>query len=206
MEEQIEQGNPSEDSVPSAVNVAASEGQENAVDTEVAGLTLEELNATTGKQYATKEEALKGIKETQSYVGRAGQDAKELTEVKAELDLIKTGETKVLEDKIAVMQQDMRDSEFYRDNPEFGAYKDLIKQIGGDPSKVVEEDAFKNVYEKAKAGDEAEKAKSVLQSNPRLGAATDKLAKAQEAIKDNPDSLEARGDAVGAVIDAFPIK
>ena len=52
-------------------------------------LTLEEINATLGRNYSDKPTALKALKETASYVGKLG---KEVTELKSKVETPKVPE------------------------------------------------------------------------------------------------------------------
>jgi len=185
------------ESIPGAEqNVPAAEGTENV--SEVDGLTLEELSALSGRTFPSKDAALKAIKDTFSYVGKLGQEVKQLKQqvapsVQPPAELIQ---------KVESLERVVNETSFYKDHPEYEPYKDLIASMGAEPRKVVESQTFKTYFEKARTADQFTQSKSVLHTNPRLGQVTDKLSRAREAQKAG-DSTTARTSAVGAVLDAY---
>ena len=70
----------------------------------------------------------------------------------------------------------------------------------GSHNEVAESEAFKTVYEKASKFDETEKARSVLESSPRIGRVRDNLKQAREALEKGDDNAARKSD-VGAVLD-----
>ena len=168
-----------------------SDGGDGGVSEDESSLSLEELNAKLGKNFPSKEAALKSIKDTFSFIGKK-QEAK--------APQIDTSQFASREDL-----ESIREENFFSKNPDYEPYKDLInglKKEGQTLSDVVNQDAFKGIYEKAKAGDEIAKAKSVLQSNPRIGMATNKMAEAKDLLNDGK-SDEAGDKAVAAVLDVY---
>jgi len=132
-------------------------------------LTLDQLNTELGTRYQTVEAAVKGLKETKSFVGKVGQETKT-----QEVDTSKF----VSKDQY---EQDM----FYAGQPKLAPYKEIInaraKELGIRPADAVANDAaLKTTLEKLSGYDETENAKSVLMT-PRLGQVTDNIAKANEA-------------------------
>jgi len=197
MEEQNKQDNPSEESVPGDVDVASAEGQENVADEGNTGLTLEQINETTGRNYKTLDSALAGIKETVDFVGKAGQN-----QSKEAVD------TNVLEE-LAKLRGTVEAGQFYTEKPEYKPYETLISKLGDNPSEVVESEEFKAVFEKAKAGEEALDAKSVLETNPRLGQQQDKVRESRDLVNEglaegNVNKIrQAETAAVDAVLDSL---
>ena len=157
----------------------------------------EAIGAVLGKTFETDEMALKSIKDTQSYVGKRVED------IKAEIEQ-KPAE-KPIEKSDFVSREEFEESNFYAKNSEYEPYKNIVnsfKEDGKSLSEIVKSDNFKEIYDKVKSYDETQKTKSVLQSNPRLSSASDKMTQAKEATeKGNSD--KAADLAVGAVIDAF---
>lgn len=93
---------------------------------------------------------------------------------------------------------------FFNEHPDYVPHRDLITSLSKAEKKTLSETvelpAFKNIFEKARKGDEFEKSRSVLHTNPRLGASADKISKAREAVKSGDDQ-QARSLAVDAVLD-----
>ena len=78
-----------------------------------------------------------------------------------------------------------------------------LRDTTGKPIRqVVELPAVKTLVEKARSFDEAERSRSVLHSNPKLGQVRDKLTESREALEKG-DVNTAKSGAVGAVLDAF---
>lgn len=147
----------------------------------VEGLTLEELNAFTGKQFPNKESALKSIKDTYTAVVRKPQPSVDTSQF--------------------VPRAEFEEATFYAKHPEYESQKDIISALavkhGKTVSEVVEMDTFKTVFDKVKTADEINASKSVLHSNPRLGLVTDKMTQAQDALKASRQAAAA-GDSVAA--------
>lgn len=176
-------------------DTVTTEGQTNV---EGDNLTLEQLNTKLGTKYPSVEEALKGLKETRNYVGKAGAVEKENEALKQALNG-NTGEFITKEQ----YEQDL----FYSKNSDLEPYKDIInaraKDLGVRPADAVEKDAsLKQTLEKLRGFDKTESSKSILMSNQRLGQVTNDIEKAQEAIKSG-DHQSATNSAVKAVLSTF---
>jgi hypothetical protein len=159
------------------------------------GSVREAIGAALGKTFETDEMALKSIKDTQSYVGKRVED------IKAEIG------TESIEKSNGdfVSREEFEENNFYSKNPEYEPYKKIVnsfREDGKSLSDTVDSDNFKEVYDKVKSYDETQKSRSVLQSNPRLSSASDKMTQAKEAVKEG-NNEKASELAVGAVIDAF---
>lgn len=153
------------------------------------GLTLEQINTSTGKDYKTLEDAVKGIQNLSSFVGQR--------EEKVVKNLTQKGEF-ITKDQY---NQDM----FYSKNPELVPYKDIIDSRASvlkvSVQDAVEKDPIlKDTLSKLHGYDDTENAKSVLMSNPRLGQITDKLQVAHDALAKG-DHQAAEKSAVDAVMD-----
>jgi hypothetical protein len=160
----------------------------------VAELSLKELNETLGKDFPTKEAALKSIKDTVSYTGKRKEDI--IAEYKKQ-----AGDSE-LASKVSTLENMLLEANFYAENPQYKPYKDVITKFGGNPAEVIKDPVFQSTFKKASAFDETEKSKSVLHSNPRLGRITDKITEAKTALSDG-DSQKANDAAVEAVLSAF---
>jgi len=189
MDEEI---NPSE-AVPgeSANDVVPSEGSEN----DSKGLTLEEINAITKRNYSDLETAKAGLANLTSFVGK-----------KVEPQVVeKTVADPELSNKVSSLEQQLKETMFYAQNPDYNNddFKNMVALSGKSPADLVSAPGFKEQYEKIKAYNEIEKSKSVLQSNSRLGQVTDKFTQAKEALQAGNDQA-AKSAAVGAVLEAYP--
>lgn len=205
--------------LPGASQLNASVGGDN-VSEETTELHVL-INKEFGTKYTDDDAALKGLKETRDYVGRAGQMLKIVdvgrTKGMSETEIIQkmnesingnANASPVSEgtDKFATktellsLQRDL----FYRDNPTLATYRQSIDAVadatGKSPAEVVSMEQFKGLIDSAKGFDEIQKAKSVLQTNPRLGVASDNLTKAQESAKAG-DIPGAQASAMKAVME-----
>lgn len=154
-------------------------------------LTLDELNQYLGKDFKSKEAALKSFKDTFNYVGKRKEDI-----VKEAVD-----EKPNLEEKVKFLEQD----NWFARNNQYESYRSTITALqkeGQSLDDVVASDAFKTIYEKARIGDEVESSKSVLHSNPKLGTVKNKMSEAEELLKGGKPQ-EAGRAATQAVIDAY---
>lgn len=170
------------------------EGGEPAVGNEsVAEMSLAELNEALGKEYPDKETALKSIKDTFSYTGKRKEDI--INEFK------KTTNENELANKVSSLEGMLKESNFYAEHPEYKPYKDLVAKFGS-PEEAIKDEGFQKTFKKLSAFDEAEKTKSVLHSNPKLGKITDKMTEAKTALAAG-DRNKAGESAVAAVLEAY---
>lgn len=154
---------------------------------------VEALSNVLGKDFKDRETALKSVKDTFSYVGKRKEAiASEVTADKNSKEFVSREE----------YQRDM----FYAQHPEYKPLKDVIDSMAVAQKqlldKVVESEPFKNVFEAYKGYTETKNAKSVLESNPRLGAQRDKITKSKEALKTG-DYRSAENEAVSAVLESL---
>lgn len=159
-------------------------------------MTLTDLNNTLGKQYPSKDAALKSIKDTFSYVGKKKEDIER--EVKASIQ----SDTRV--DQIAKELQIERTERFYDRNPQYAdpSIRRFIESTGKMPNEVVETEDFKNIFTKVAEYNKSMKLKTVLESNPRLNSSRDHIAKARDLVK-NGDSNGVEEAILSAVKDAY---
>lgn len=203
--------NPTEESLPGTDNVAVSD--DTSAVSEVAnatpdasapveGMTLDELNAHLGKRFPDKETALKSIKDTFKYVGaKKGAESQD----------------------IAAIQRKFSEDLFFVKRPDLEPHRELAEALaakhGVDVTQAVELPSFKSYVEKASGYDTTQQAKSVLQSNPRLGAVKDNMQEARALSKQAREALQAgdanyaanlsetaKDKAVGAVLEAYSIQ
>jgi len=214
-----------EDTLPGGEDIAPSDGQGS--ESEVVELK-DILKSALGKEFPDNESALKSIKDTYSFVGKAGWYKKAVDAVATAKGLDEKGAVKYIMENLPqeplpqtpapqveqpavdqnkfISREQYENDMFFSKNPDLEPHRallsDLQKATNKSLSEVVQSDAFKGIYDKAKAHDEFEKSKSVLMSNPRLGQVQDKMTQAREAVK-RGDTNTARANAVGAVLDAF---
>jgi hypothetical protein len=151
-------------------------------------LTLEELNSYLGKNFKTKESALKSFKDTFSYVGKRKE------EIAGEV--VKGSNIEDVNRQL----QELRDENWFAKNNQFELYKETIlamRKDGQSLNEVVESLAFKGIYERAKSYDEAESQKSVLHSNPKLGLIKSKTEKASQYLAEY-NKAKLSGDSLAA--------
>lgn len=173
------------------------EGTEETVSEDsVESLTLSELNSFLGKNFKDKDSALKSLKDTQNFVG-------------------KKKEPKVDENNFVSREQYELDM-FYSRNPEYNTdiVKDYLtskhKAEGGDIEAIAKSDEFKKFFNTVQGYNESQNKKSVLESNPTLGRATDRMQKARETankvrVGELPAGAQAEAEyeATNAVLEAF---
>lgn len=145
-----------------------------------------------GKQYPDKATALKGLKDTFSFVGKKADSVKE--EVISEA----TKHTSELAKEVTELKRDL----WYQKNPQYEPVRNLIERFNGDPKDIVNLPEFKEVFEKVKGYEETSKLKTVMESSPRLGQVRDSLSRAAEASKAGDTQL-AESEAVKAVIGTY---
>lgn len=190
----------------------------------------EVLNEVLGTTFTSPENAVKGLKDTQNYVGKAGKYAKAVEAVVAAKGFSEDDAVKFIMDSVQqavapavveapvaqavdtsklVSREEFEKTMFYKDNPELAQYQDVLSPLAQSLNKplseVVEMDSVKSLIEAKKAQTESEKSKSVLISSPKLGAITDKMTQAREAVKSG-DVSAARSAATAAVMEAYDIK
>lgn len=191
---QLEGGNPSD-------------AEETVSESDAGSLNLSELNQFLGKNFPTKEAALKSIKDTYSYTGKVGQLQKQIDELSAGQAKPDTGSG--LESTVRELQAKLEETTFLSERPDFKEYlptlRELRKSTGKSMSELVASEAYKPLFEKALAQDATQKKRSVLESNPRLGQVRDKFQEARESLeKGNYET--AKDSAVSGVLEAYDLK
>ncbi len=148
-----------------------------------------------GKNFTSKDAALKAFKDTFSFVGKRQEDIKR--EVMAE---VSTGnQTNELAKQLEQIRKDM----FYKDNPQIAPYRAVIEKIGGNPSDVVNAPEFKEILSKAQGYDESQKLRTVLESNPRIVSSKTKLDQARDMVKQTGVTDQVSQLATDAVLEAY---
>lgn len=181
--------NITQESLPDASQLNAAD-ESGAVSSEAPALTLEQLNAALGKQFKDVDSAIKSVKDTFSYVGQKVEKVKE--EIHSEGYISKSELDSLL---------------FYRDNPDYGQYRDVIDayaaKAGVSPAEAVRSDALSALISKAKTADSYQETQSVIETNPRLVASRDSISQAKDLLKSSGKSEDTDRLAVKAVLDAY---
>lgn len=202
--------NPPE-SLPDAPHVSAPAADGNATPPNQ-GLSLEDINTMTGRNYATIEDARKGIDNTYKFVGQPRPAAPAAPAAPSPSAVIPEG---------YVSRTELDKMLFYRDNPEYKKQESLIEALAAknriSPQEVVKGEEYKGLAGLISKGEEAERTASVLHSNPRLGIVRDSENKARDAfelaqkarlandpIAEQRYTREAESQAMKSVLDAFP--
>lgn len=212
----------SQNSLPGALDVGTPDGSE------AASIAVKDVLAQAlGKEFSSDEDALKSVKDTYQYVGKAGKGLKAIEAVMSSKGLSEDDAVKFImdstqptpepvvpaqatvDDSKFISRAEFEEKTFYAEKPELAPYKEILGALKAQNpdkslSEVAELDSFKAVYSKAKTADEFEQSKSVLSTNPRLGQATDKLTQAREAAADGKVAAAAN-IAADAVIEAFEL-
>lgn len=218
--------NPQE-TVPEVPHVSTPEGESD----DTSQIKLEQLNELLGRDYKDVDTALNAVKETYSFVGKrdelrqgledvmkaTGADESKILESLQSL-MSQSEETKTQEPKGAEFDPDAlraelnaqyQEDRFFDKNPEFEAIKDYVKPLKQQEGfknmswdEFAQTDQAKKLVETFSGFEQANNKKSVVESNPRLGAISDKMSKAREALSQD-DLTAAKSNAIGAVIDSF---
>jgi hypothetical protein len=156
----------------------------------------------TGRTFKSDEDALASIKQTYAYVGKVGQ-------LEKDIETMRSQKPPTVDESKFVPREEFERATFYSKHPDLEQHAELLSSLSKTKGVSLEEasnlDSFKSVVEKARAHDEVEKSKSVLQTNQRLGQVTDKFDQAHKAMAAGDDAGAARA-AVGAVLDAYGLK
>ena len=171
-------------------------------------MDLSELNQLLGKNFPTKDAALKSIKDTFSYTGQVGQLRAEIDRLKGSGTAAPSANDSELASTVRALQEQLQETTFFNERPDLKEYQSTLREMsrgtGKSMSEIANSEAFKPLFEKALAQDVAAKKRSVLESNPRLGQVRDKFTEAREALKQgNRDS--AVETSISAVLDAYDL-
>ena len=183
----------------SQLDALTAESEQDGGESVEPSISLADLNAQLGKEFKDKETALKSLKDTQSFVGKK----------------VETKVDPTIQEQLDNLQAELKDSNFYRDNPQYNneTTKKLIQKMGKNPEEVVNDEVFKEIYNKTSAYDKSQESKSVLHNSSRLGQASTKMDDATAHLEKAMTSAtpleaqknieKAQEDAVSAVIDSI---
>lgn len=137
-------------------NEASSEGNSE----ENAGESIKDtINKITGRNYKTDEDALKGVEETFKYVGKAGKEKPVASQP--------TNKNEEVAQKLKELEVFKKQTEFFKQNPEYEPYKDLL---GDDPQEAIKNEKLKKLIDDSIALNKDQSKKSVIHSNARVAA------------------------------------
>lgn len=182
------------------------------------------LSETLGKNFSSDESALKFVKDNVSYVGKVrnyqpliekieakhggqGEAIKVMEEILKDQPKQEVVDTSKFagREEVEALRQEMWESK----NPDLIPFKEIISDaakargISLDEAKNLE--GVKATIDKARAYEQIENSKSVLQTNSRLGQVTDKFAQANE-FRAQGNTEAANATATSAVIEAYGLK
>lgn len=203
--------------LPGESGGTSTDGQENASQ------DVEQLSSilakATGRNFQSDEDAIKAVKDTFDYVGKVGKYKTQIEKLESkhggEKGLISFMENSIKEQQpAAATQQDLgfvskeqyETDNFFSKNPLYAEHRTLIESVskatGKSLTEALELPALKTVFDKVKGFDENQKSKSILHTNPRLGAAVDRMTSANDAMKKGNINA-ASSLATKAVMEAF---
>lgn len=180
----MEEQKPTQETHPGAESTPAAGGNEAVTTT--GGLTLEEINAITGRDYKDLETAKSSIKEMQQMAGKAADlEGK----IKTLQDMPKTDEE--LRSKVAELSQAVEQNKletFFAKNPDHADNRSLLERLAvsyGDISKAMESPEYKSVLEAQTVAKESQSKRTVADPSGRVGQA-------------KPDTMPEPGDTTAA--------
>jgi hypothetical protein len=161
--------------VPSAEqNVPAVGSTENAAS---AASLKDVVKSATGREYATDEDALKGIQETYKAVTARHEPAPMQTQPQVQ-DAAMTA--------VNDLRQQLKVSDFYANHPEYKDVKGIISKFGNDPEQVITDPEFVKTFNALKMASESQN-KSTLSSNARIASPKpDDYAQDLERLRKDP--------------------
>lgn len=205
------------ESVPGASDVSAAEGQG-----AEASVSLKELSEYLGKEFNDVEAAKKSIKDTFSYVGSQAQFKEQMSTLTEKLGTDESGVLKALEalagsapkKEAAPVETPAGDSvprsqyeqdRFFDRNQGLESLKDVLVPLKNSQPDVswdqfIKQPHVEMLIEQNRTYSELQSKKSVVESNPRIGAASDKMTEARKALQEG-NSEAAKRNAVGSVLD-----
>lgn len=203
------------EAVPDASDVSATEGQG-----AEASVPLSKLGEVLGKEFNDADTALKSIKDTYNYVGGQADFKEKMSSLTEKLGTDESGVLSALEALTNsakpeetpktpsgdfVSRDQYAQDQFFSSNPELNDLKDVLVPLKGSQqdmswSDFVKQPHIEQLVSNQKTASELQSKRSVVESNPRIGAATDKMTEARKAQQDG-NSEAAKSNAVGAVLD-----
>lgn len=170
----------------------------------------DKMNKDLNKDFKSDEDVVNSYNEAQKAIG---DKSNEITALKKQLE--EAGKGNPLSEDVAKLTNRLNQAEFYKDNPDYEQFKDVL---GSNPDEAIKNESLKKTLDAALAHNKSEGEKSVLHSNPRMGQVKDKMGEARENIANSNKALRegdavtshklaesATKSAVNAVIDAYEL-
>lgn len=201
------------ESVPEASDVSAAEGKG-----AEASLTLDQVKDALGKDFKDVDSALKSIKDTYNYVGSQAQFKEQMTALTEKLGTDERGVLSALEALAGSQKAEVKQAEkpqgdyvskeqyetdnFFAGNKQLEGLKDVLVglkagQSGVSWNEFMQQPHIAQLVEQNQAYSEMQSKKSVVESNPRVGQALDKITQAKSAVQ-QAQTAYAAGDMGGA--------
>jgi hypothetical protein len=186
-------------------------------------LSLEELNSYLGKNFKDKDTALKSLKDTYRYVGNPTVDALSQKLGAPQEQVAEALKTLMSTQPAGMTQEQYQEDRFFDKNPDLEELRPQLSRLrSSDPeaskqswSEFIKSPLVAPLVEKVKGYNEIQGRKSVLESNPRLGAVSDKLSEAKKLAQEARQSGDpfaaqqaenaARESAVRGVLEAYDL-
>ena len=183
-----------------------------------AAVTLEQLSAALGKDFKDVDSAIKSVKDTYSYVGSHAQYKERISSLSEKFGTDEAGVLAALNSLVPtqprtpsapqgdfISKEQYETDKFFAAKPELENLKDVLiplKQAQGNVSwsDFLKTPSIASVIEGVTGYNELQSKKSVLQTNPRIGAASSKMDSARQAVSEG-NMAAAKDNAVSAVTD-----
>jgi len=201
---------------PEGVDVTPADG----VGTDAAGnISLDDLNTVLGKNYKSLDAALAGVKETVTYAGKLSGVKNVLNQAQEKLQTDEQGVlsalTQIMENNQVPTPQastegfmsrnEYQEEKFFDTNPQLHEIRSVLKPLKDADANTksmswtdfVQSESAKKVIEPFVGYQEVQAKKSVLESNPRLGIANDRISTARAQL-DSVRESERAGDVTAA--------
>jgi len=168
----------SEETVTGGEGVTSAEGSKTVSD----GISLKELNEIYGTTFKTKEDALRSVKETKSFVGKRKEDIIAETKTSILSEIKELG----IDTSNFVTKAQLEEEKFYAGNPGLVTFKDIINAVKKDKNisfdEVIQLEQFKPLL---KTGTSDSSEKSVIHSKTvKVADDTDIIGKARQTGRD----------------------
>lgn len=231
------------EALPDVPQLSTADGDKGADQT--VSIPLSTLQEILGKEFKDVDGALKSIKDTYSYVGSQGEYREKISQLATALDTDEQGVLSTIENLMNEInngegegqvpvapvvdgaQYVTKDDMFFMNNKDLAELRDVLTPIknASEESRVMPWDQFvatetaQKILVPINGYREVQSQRSVLDSSPRLGSATDKLGQAAQFAEQSAQAERegnmgkaqqlqqgAKDNAVEAVLEAFDLR
>lgn len=177
---------------PGEADVTSSEGEgQESANQSSNNVTLEQLEAITGKSYKSVDKALKSIKDTQNYVGDLGSKVSQYEERYGSLDNTDNDDSSKSDDDSGndntLTKEEYERDRWFDKNDQYEEHREVIEALAErnnvPVSEVVEMEGFKSLLESRNELQELKSKQSVAVSNNRIGQKSETMDEARKAIE-----------------------